>query len=276
MIITNLLLLNQIGIPMSTNNQTKLIIKECEDKGLDPELVLRILQVPYEWTGDGFLFEFNSLSVEILSDYVNYIFRNKGYHLAEGTQINGIYVRIRYAHIDQIFKSYGSVYKTQVKIYSNEDKTYLETLKKFSGFFMFIDKLKYGKNYPNFELSQIADQISLLNPEIEGYLICDKCGSYATIKKEESPEDYDTNCECGGILKYIHINQIDEKLVEKYKKSNGKIYSNFPAIIIWLILSLGFFIIVFTDKTIGMELSVISFTLFLGLGFLIIRFKIFF
>lgn len=37
-----------------------------------------------------------------------------------------------------------------------------------------------------------------------GYLICDQCGGYYELKEGESPEDFEINCECGGILKTIN------------------------------------------------------------------------
>ncbi len=35
------------------------------------------------------------------------------------------------------------------------------------------------------------------------YLICDTCGGYYELQPSESPEDFDSKCECGGNLKYI-------------------------------------------------------------------------
>ena len=39
------------------------------------------------------------------------------------------------------------------------------------------------------------------NEKQDGYLICNKCGGYYKLKKDESSDDFDT-CRCGGRLKY--------------------------------------------------------------------------
>ena len=39
-----------------------------------------------------------------------------------------------------------------------------------------------------------------------GYLICDKCGGYYKLQANESQEDFDDNCECGG---FLHIDYLD-------------------------------------------------------------------
>lgn len=71
------------------------IRNECRRKGLDPDEILQLMQVPYEWGEDSYLFDFNSLPVEKLSNYVDYIFRKQGYGLDKGTQINGVYFKNR-------------------------------------------------------------------------------------------------------------------------------------------------------------------------------------
>ncbi|MCZ3365611.1 MULTISPECIES: zinc ribbon domain-containing protein [Methanobacterium] len=35
------------------------------------------------------------------------------------------------------------------------------------------------------------------------YIICDKCGGYYELQPGESPDDFDSKCECGGTLKYV-------------------------------------------------------------------------
>ncbi len=39
-------------------------------------------------------------------------------------------------------------------------------------------------------------------PEFTGYLVCDKCGVSYGLGPEDSPDDFDHNCECGGHLQY--------------------------------------------------------------------------
>jgi hypothetical protein len=36
-----------------------------------------------------------------------------------------------------------------------------------------------------------------------GYLVCEKCGGHYELEDNESPEDFDDTCECGGKLNYI-------------------------------------------------------------------------
>lgn len=39
----------------------------------------------------------------------------------------------------------------------------------------------------------------------EGYLVCDKCNSYYELQKGESPDDFTSECECGGKLEFMNI-----------------------------------------------------------------------
>lgn len=48
------------------------------------------------------------------------------------------------------------------------------------------------------------------------YLECDKCGGQYLLDENESPEDFDEICECGGKLKYVDIT---------YKGNHDKIVS---------------------------------------------------
>jgi hypothetical protein len=50
-----------------------------------------------------------------------------------------------------------------------------------------------------------------------GYLVCNKCGSYYELKEGEFPEDYDNKCDCGGKLEYKKSNKPDFKLILHYK-----------------------------------------------------------
>lgn len=35
------------------------------------------------------------------------------------------------------------------------------------------------------------------------YIVCDKCGGYYELQPGESPEDFESKCECKGNLKYV-------------------------------------------------------------------------
>ena len=43
--------------------------------------------------------------------------------------------------------------------------------------------------------------------EDNGYLVCTKCNAYYKLQPDESPEDFNNECECGGKFKYF--NNID-------------------------------------------------------------------
>ena len=50
-----------------------------------------------------------------------------------------------------------------------------------------------------------------------GYLVCNKCGSYYKLNQGEYPEDYDNECDCGGKVEYKKSNKPDFKLILDYK-----------------------------------------------------------
>lgn len=213
------------------------IMLECKNNGLDSEEVLQLMEVPHEWTGDSFLFDFGSISVEELSDYIDYIFRKRGYVLEEGTPIDGFYGKSSYySYYDTNY------YRYKIEIYSSRGKTYLEifmpsenSYEEFSSFDIrdveeYLEKLRDPKFT---ELEQIVYQISFLKPSIKGYLICNKCGSYYEVHEEESPDGYPDECECGGIFKYIASpRQPDKKLAERKKTASPIEYLRAPAAMI--------------------------------------------
>lgn len=54
----------------------------------------------------------------------------------------------------------------------------------------------------------------------KGYLVCDDCGGYYELKREESPQDFEA-CECGGKLKHTKkLETIPEDTDETNDKSN--------------------------------------------------------
>jgi len=42
-----------------------------------------------------------------------------------------------------------------------------------------------------------------------GYLVCDTCGGYYKLKSGEKPDDYSSECVCGGNLTYERTLEID-------------------------------------------------------------------
>jgi len=209
------------------------ILRECKSIGLDPQVVLPIMEVPYKWTGSSFLFDFDTMPPETLAKYINYLFKQYGFHLDEGTISDGIYLNRG--------GSYGfprSVYKYQVEIYSNDGKTYLKTSRVFKGWHMSLNKFLYGKYYLDYGLNMLAGEIKYLKPSVFGYLICDKCGNYYELREGESPDDYDKACDCGGNLIYIHnMEQPDSERVFNSRKFEIK--EKLDIIILLIILALS-------------------------------------
>lgn len=235
---------------MVTNQEIKIMLENRKKglnsdgstgDGLNPEEILKIMEVPYEWTGNSYLFDFGSISIEMLSDYVNYIFKQLGYHLEEGTPDNGIYLMTNLSLGYALYNLVSPVYKFKVEIYFNGEKTYLNISEAFIGWQMSSYKIIYGKNYLNSELNRIVNKIKYLKPYVAGYLICNQCGGYFEIQEGESPDDYDRTCECGGTLEYIsNLKQPDEESVEKNRTSKTKLYLNILIIISFICLILLF------------------------------------
>ena len=74
------------------------------------------------------------------------------------------------------------------------------------------------------------------------YLICDKCGGYYELGKEESIEDFDLQCDCGGNYQYyankydyfkeqqvINTNQSESELDGGRKDSFDGFFKNLDA-----------------------------------------------
>jgi hypothetical protein len=198
-----------------------------EFNGFNLEDIFQITQVPYEWTGNSYLFDFDSIPIDTLADYIYYIFRQEKYSLEEGALLDGIYFKLNISGISLFYLIWEPSYQFRVKIYSDGSKTYLEISKVFRGLLMSFYKKLFGDNYPNSELNRIVDKIKHLKPSVTGYLICNQCGGYFELHIGESADDYNPNCECGGTLKYIsNIAQPEMEMVEKIKTDNTRYYLN--------------------------------------------------
>lgn len=224
---------------MVSNEEIRIAL-ESKRRGVDSEEFLEIMQVPYEWAGNSYLFDFDSMPVEKLSEYIHYIFRQMGYHLEEGTLDNGIYLNVNVGGHSFPNPSF----KFKVEIYPEGHKTCLEISKAFIGWYMSFCKKIYGKNYLNSELNRLADKIKYLKPSVVGYFICNKCGGYFELNEGESPDDFSDKCECGGTLKYIpNREQPDIELVEKYNISYIKQTRHYLNILVNIISFLILFFI---------------------------------
>lgn len=227
---------------MDFSGNIEKVMLECEVKGINLGEVLQLIEVPNEWTGNSYLFDFNTMPVEELSDYIDYIFRKRLYFLKEGTPINGFYAKENYHSVPYNTET-DVYYRYKVEIYSNEGKTYLEiympyekTYEEFSRFEKILAGEKHTKKLLELkyaELDIIVGQIKFLKPSIKGYLICNKCGAYYEVHNEESPEGYPDECDCGGIFKYIASpKQPDKKLAKRKKTANPLKYLRAPAAMI--------------------------------------------
>ena len=259
---------------MASNIETKIML-EAKRKGLDPDEVLQLMMVPFEWTGNSYLFNFDSIPIEELSNYIDYIFRKQGYSLDKGTQIDGIYVKTRFGD-SLAYKRLPIEYRYKVEMYLNGGKTYLEISRMLQGGLMSADKTIYGENYLNSELNKIVDQLEFLKPSIKGYLICNKCGAYYEVHKEESPKDpqnrrfwdpkngvfegFPDKCECDGTFEYIALPDLpDERLVERKRTASPTEYLRAPmALIVVSSACIG---------SMGYNQSIIATSGMFGLGF---------
>lgn len=53
---------------MVSNDAIKIGI-DCKKEGLDPDETLKKIQVPFEWTGESYLFNFGSMPVREVTSY---------------------------------------------------------------------------------------------------------------------------------------------------------------------------------------------------------------
>lgn len=266
------------GSSMDSNNEIKKIMLECKNKGINSREVLQLMEVPYEWTGDSYLFNFDSMPIEELSDYINYIFRKRWYILEKGTPVDGFYSKSKMVS-DLNPNEYATLYcRYKVEIYSRGGKTYLEIIMPYHGHSQIEEKLigdKYLEKCLNLklnELDQIIDHIKFLKPLINGYLVCNKCGAYYEVHKEESPDLFDKNCECSGTFKYIMgPTQPDEKLVGMKKTAGPAKYLRAPAALI--LVSLSCFAGAILYQTVIINVLIGLFGLTCGMCFMLMRYR---
>lgn len=233
---------------MAPNEEIKKIMLDCKSKGLNSRDVLQLMEVPYDCPDDSYIFDFGSMTVDELSEYIDYILRMRWYLLDNGTPTDGLYKRTktvnnRYYYTGENTSNHLDVKCwVEVNIYSSGEKTYLEismpykedsTIEKLNEKKM---ELKH-KTMIN-ESNEIIDQIKFLKPSIKGYLICNKCGSYYEVHDEESPADFPYECECGGTFDYIAgPKQPEEKSVERKEKAVPTEYLRAPTAMILVSLA---------------------------------------
>lgn len=178
------------------SNEEISIMLECKRNGLNPDETLQKIQVPYEWTGDSYLFDFGSMPVEEVTDHIDKLLSKRGYCLEDGTLSHGVCIRLTSSGVRG---DIPKLYRFEVEIYSSDGRTYFEIAKSFKGLIMSMDKIWNGKNYLDSELEKIVNKVKYLKP-FKGYLVCDKCKRYYKLQLGESPYDFTDKCECGGNL----------------------------------------------------------------------------
>ncbi|MFA0833905.1 MAG: hypothetical protein ACC609_07840 [Methanobacterium formicicum] len=173
--------------------------------GPDYELEnLHGMERPVEWIGDACVIDFNSWPVENLSITIKNIFENANYRLEEGTPTNAIYGTG--STLKRLLIGWMAFrYKFKVEIYSNEEtNTFLKISKNnYILTAVFVDGAINGNPFYNEILDRIIEVLKYLQPNYDGYLVCQKCGGYYKLQPGELPENFDV-CQCGGELENHH------------------------------------------------------------------------
>ncbi len=233
---------------MAPNEEIKKIMLDCKSKGLNSREVLQLMEVPYDCPDGSYIFDFGSMSVDELSEYIDYILRMRWYLLDNETPTDGLYKRTKSVNNPHAISVNTSPFvdvkcRVEVNIYSSGEKTYLEISMPYKEnskidelFTVGFDDLIY-KSQIN-ESNEIIDQIKFLKPSIKGYLICNKCGSYYEVHDEESPADFPYECECGGTFEYIAgPKQPEMKSVERKENAVPTEYLRAPTTMILVSLA---------------------------------------
>jgi hypothetical protein len=250
------------------------IMLECKNKGLNSREILQLMEVPCDCTDGSYLFDFGTMPVEELSEYIDYILRKRWYLLEIGTPVDGIYHKSkRVPYIGFGRNNFIDVKcRCKVYIYPSGEKTNLEISMPYKEDskiqkLLFEMRVKKINETRLTESHEIVDQIKFLKPSIQGYLICNKCGAYYELHNEESPEDFPDKCECGGTFEYIAgPKQLDEKLVERKKIAGPTEYLRAPVAIVLVSIAC---LTGFTYNIINFPIGLLG--LMFGTGILLMR-----
>lgn len=174
-----------------------------EDANIDQRLREALeIQRHLEWVDDACVIDFDSTPIKNMSITIKHLFEERGYHLEEGTPINGIY-GMGHASLRLLVGYFAFRYRFKVEIYSKGENTFLKIYKVMGGIRDGIIDGWQGLALYNKEFNAIIATLKYLHPSYEGYLVCDKCHEYYKLQLGESPEDFTDKCECGGRLKYF-------------------------------------------------------------------------
>ena len=213
-------------------------------------------QNPCESVGDNYIFNFSQMTIDDLAVTIKNMFESSGYHLEEGTPINGIYgIGNPILAILELSFIIKRRFKFKIEIYSDQEITFLKISKKFS-----IIRLIIGRGFILWnmaymvEFKKIINTIKYLKPN-NGYLYCVKCGGCYKLQPGEFQEDFD-KCQCGGELKYYP--SLDKPVIESTKSNS----SSFKKLLILLELGLLIVFSIITQLFFGNNIS-LGFTLML-------------
>lgn len=125
---------------MVSNEEIKFKLK-CIGDRINSEEAQKILEteIPHKWVENACLFDFDSISVEDLSNYIEDLFEWWGYHLEEGTPVDGIYgygSALKFLSSSLLLSLCGLVsglngmrYRFKVEIFLSNGETYLKISK---------------------------------------------------------------------------------------------------------------------------------------------------
>jgi len=99
----------------------------------------------------------------------------------------------------------------------NDNREYLSKEDVLIGYKTYLKLLNTDITKYKAKLPDIGGNVS------KGYLICDKCGGYYILQPGESPDDFSTECECGGRLEYFEPdNSTMEMDLDQYRRKSLK------------------------------------------------------
>lgn len=177
---------------------------EAVRRGFDPDTELeKLLEMerPLEWVDNTCIIDFDYWPVKDLSTTIKNMFEDANYRLEEGTPTDGIYGTG--SALARLVVGYMALrYRFKIEIYSDKDNTFLKISRAIPNWSVIIfSGLVYGNALYNDTFKGIIDVLKYLQPNYDGYMVCQKCGGYYKLQPGELPEDFDV-CQCGGELEY--------------------------------------------------------------------------
>lgn len=223
---------------------------ETVRRGFDPETGLEKLsemERHLEWVDNACIIYFDYWPVKDLSITIKNMFEDANYRLEEGTPTNGIYGTG--SALARLLVGYMALrYRFKIEIYSDNDNTFLKISRAIHNWSVIIfSGFVYGNALYNDTFKGIVDVLKYLQPNYDGYMVCQKCGGYYKLQPGELPEDFDV-CQCGGELEYYSLS----KPQIKPPKSNSlwnKIDSLIPTITLIILFVAGVMLVLWDNSS---------------------------